>query len=184
MKEILQKVIDRQAEGVAFHNEMADYYDFLCLEGFVCLHKYQFIEEAENLRNMKHFYIDYYKTVPAMAKIENKISIIPQDWSKHESTEITSTSLKSLTKTSLELYLNWEKETSKLYQECLKELKEEDCLAEYYEVLELNEDVEKEICEIKNLMIDLQMVDYDCKEIKNLQYKLKKDHKKHKCHMK
>ena len=45
------------------------------------------------------------------------------------------------------------------------------------------EDVEGEINEIKDLIIDLQAVDYDCKEIKNLQHKLKKEYKKHKCHM-
>lgn len=183
MKEVMQKVINRQAAGIAFHDEMTDYYDFLCLEGFMCLHKCQFIEEAENLRNIKHFYINYFKTVPMCAKIETNVSIIPMDWPSHESTEITSTSLKTLTKTSLDTYLNWEKETLKLYQECLKKLKEEDCLAEYYEVLELMEDVEEEINEIKDLIIDLQAVDYDCKEIKNLQHKLKKEYKKHKCHM-
>ena len=181
MKEIFQKIINRQAEGVAIHDLMGDYYDFLQLDGFRCLHRCQFIEEAETLKKLKHYYIKHFGSVPMPSKIDTKISVIPSDWPLHETSEITGTSSKSLTKTGLELYLSWEKETSKFYEECAKKLKENDLLEEYYMVLDLMGNVEGEIHEIKEIIITLQAVDYNVEAIKKIQYKLKWEYKEHKC---
>lgn len=35
MKEVIQKIIAHQAEGVVFHDMMTDYFDFLGLDGFM-----------------------------------------------------------------------------------------------------------------------------------------------------
>lgn len=175
MKEVIQKIIAHQAEGVVFHDMMIDYFDFLGLDGFMKLHEHQAVEEACEYREMKEFFIDHFQTM--YAPIEMKApSVIPNDWQKHKTTEINAASVRTLTKNAFDLYLKWEKETRELYKECAKALKDE-CIECYYKVLELLDDVEKEIRNLDDMMVDLQVSDYDAKSITKMQCKLKREFK-------
>ena len=163
MKEVIQKIIVHQAEGIVFHDMMTDYFDFLGLDGFMKLHEHQAVEEACEYREMKEFFM-------------KAPSVIPNDWQKHKTTEINAASVRTLTKNAFDLYLKWEKETRELYKECAKALKDE-CIECYYKILELLDDVEKEIRNLEDMIVDLQVSDYDARSITKMQCKLKREFK-------
>ena len=56
-EEIFSKLDARRIKGMMFHQQMADYFDFLNLKGYSCLHRHRFMEETKSLAKLHNYYI-------------------------------------------------------------------------------------------------------------------------------
>jgi hypothetical protein len=157
-KEVLLSIIQRQTEGLMYHDEMTDYYAFLNLDYLKHLHKHQTKEELEALRDTKCLFISTFGMLPFYTATDPKV--IPADWRTKSNTEITEASLRALVKSSLNQYLIWEQETCEIYKNAAKVFKDNMNFPLYRVTCELIEDVQKEINKIQKMMVDAAACDY------------------------
>ena len=74
------KVSDHMIEGMMMHEQMADYYNFLGLEGFKRLHEYHFLCETISMRRIHRYFIDHCNQLLPVANTKH-IDVIPVEWS-------------------------------------------------------------------------------------------------------
>lgn len=157
-KDAFLKVIQRQTEGLMYHDGMTDYYTFLQLDCLKDLHNKQTKDELCNLRKSKHLFISTFGTLPFYSAADPKV--IPADWKSKTNTEVDEQTLKLLIKSTLANYLTWEQETCEIYKTVAHVLKENMNFPLYREVCDLIEDVQKEICKIDKMIVDAASYGY------------------------
>ena len=171
-REIFKGIAEKQIEGLMFHSDMADYYAFLNLKIFQDFHNRQYIEESENFRKIKDYFIEKnHKTLLLNPLIPPK-TITPIEWEDKTTMDVDKDSIKVLLKKSLETYHNWEHEVCKFYKESADKLFDNGYYEDYCFMRCLIDDIEKEKNHIESLMADLSVVDYDITKVKGLQYKV------------
>ena len=157
-QEAMLSIIQRQTEGLMYHDEMTDYYTFLNLGILKDLHKKQTKEELNSLRKAKCSFISTFGVLPIYTAVDPRA--IPPDWKSRTTEDVDEQSLKILIETSLSSYLNWEEKTCTIYKAAAKELKEHMHFPLYREVCEMIEEVQEEICKIKEISADAAVYGY------------------------
>ena len=157
-KDALLQVIQRQTEGLMYHDEMTDYYAFLHLNVLKKLHHKQTKEELSTLRELKCDYIETFESLPYY--IANDPKVIPVEWKNRSSSDVDETSLKILIKNSLEEYLSWEKETCEIYKQMAQVFKDNMHFYLYRKMCDFIEEVQKEIHKVQNLIVNAASYDY------------------------
>ena len=157
-KDAMLNIIKRQTEGLMYHDEMTDYYAFLNLGMLKKLHKKQTEEELEALRKAKCTYISAFGMIPFYTAEDPKA--IPPDWKNKTNSEVDETSLQFLAQASLSDYLKWEEDTCEIYKASAEVLKENMNFHLYRKVCDMIEDVQKEICNINNILLDAALYNY------------------------
>lgn len=145
-------IIRRQTEGVVYHENMTDYYRFLCLDCLKKIHCEQSMEELENLQKTKDCYAEIYLSIPKY-EMDN-VSLIPEEWYNKTSLDATKGAIRSLCKESLYHWLEWEKATLEIYKTAAKHFKENMSFYQLKIAKCLIKDVSCEICEIEQLIMD------------------------------
>lgn len=151
-QEYMISIIKRQTEGVVYHENMTDYYRFLCLDSLKELHCCQSMEELKTLQETKDCYAKIYLAIPHF-EMENT-TLIPDEWYNKTSMDVTKGAIKSLSKESLYHWLDWEKETLGIYKECAQHFKENMAFHQLKIVKKLMKCVAAEICEIECLITE------------------------------
>lgn len=151
-RDAMLDIIQRQTEGLMYHDEMADYYAFLNLKVLKDIHKKQTKEELHNLRKAKCKFIEHFNMLPTYTATDPKA--IPAEWRSKKSTEIDEASLKILIKTSLSGYLMWEEKTCEIYKNAAQVFKDNMNFILYKEACCMIEEVQCEIAKIKEMSLD------------------------------
>lgn len=169
IKEIMKKVYDHQMDGIIFHFQMIDMYDFLHLKGFKKWQECMVKEEMEATADTQHHFIKRHHVLltPYQKVYEN--NIIPMSWYEQSSMDVSKEDIIKETKRSLHEYLKWEKETLEMLMHVSKELIEHEAYNEYMDIREMSDHVAGEIHYIECLMIELESVGYDAVYIQKLQ---------------
>ena len=157
-KDAMLNIIKRQTEGLMYHDEMTDYYAFLNLGMLKKLHKKQTEEELEALQKAKCTYISAFGMIPFYTAEDPRA--IPPDWKNKTNSEVDETSLQFLAQASLSDYLKWEEDTCEIYKASAEALKENMNFHLYRKVCDMIEDVQKEICNINNILLDAALYNY------------------------
>ena len=81
-EEICKLIAQRLLQGFMNHEQFANYYDFLGLEGYKLFHEYHFFEEVHNYRQFMTYYIDHYNKLITDHSSDSLTSfvIIPGNW--------------------------------------------------------------------------------------------------------
>lgn len=74
--DVFAKVSDHLIDGMMMHEQMADYYNFLGLDGFKRLHEYHFICETISMRRIHRYFIDHCNQLLPVANTKH-IDVIP-----------------------------------------------------------------------------------------------------------
>lgn len=151
-QEYMISIIKRQTEGVVYHENMTDYYRFLCLDSLKEIHCHQSQEELETLQCTKDCYAKIYFSIPQF-EMENT-TLIPAEWYSKTSMDVTKGAIKSLSKESLYHWLDWEKETLSIYKEAAMHFKENMAFYQLKIAKKLIKCVSAEICEIEGLITE------------------------------
>lgn len=163
IEEIGSNVAERLLQGVMNHEQFANYYDFLGLEGYKLCHEYHYFEQSCNYRKFITYFIKHYDKLISNFSLGSFVSpsIIPNNWFEHERNDIDINIRRSAVKTGLEKYVRWEIETQKYLEDL------------YIQAININEvnlamkikqyikDVEEEIEKAKSQKILIQSTDYD-----------------------
>ena len=163
-EEIFTNVSAHMIVGVMIHKELADYYDFMSLANYEKIHSKQYISESKALRKLNKYYITrFYKLIPE-PRVEIP-SVIPKDIYKHKSDDLSPMDVRQSVKRTLELWVDWETQTKKLYEESYAELITNGDICSALYIGKLVEDVDEELVEARALLMKNQHTDFDIVKI-------------------
>ena len=163
-EEIFTNVSAHMIVGVMIHKELADYYDFMSLANYEKIHSKQYISESKALRKLNKYYITrFYKLIPE-PRVEIP-SVIPKDIYKHKSDDLSPMDVRQAVKRTLELWVDWETQTKKLYEESYAELITNGDIGSALYIGKLVEDVDEELVEARALLMKNQHTDFDIVKI-------------------
>lgn len=120
--EKIYSMIDKHMQqGLLLHNQLADCFCFLGLQGFKRMAEYQYMNECADLRKLHKYYIDnHYKVLPICdTEIEE---IIPNEFRKYTSFDVDENSVSRYTKLFSETWTEWEEKTKELLEHCYEKL--------------------------------------------------------------
>lgn len=177
--EIFTKLCAHMCEGVMYHAEMVRAYEFLGLWGFAQCHTHHCFEEKVGHRHFEHYYACHYFKLIQYPEIERP-KIISDTWYKYTAQAVDTNTKRQAVKELMTRWVDWEKETKKLYQSMRKELTE---IGELDAAMCLDKyicDVSKELSHAEKKLLKLEAMGYDINEIMHENQKLRKKYKEEK----
>lgn len=170
--EIFETIVAHLTKGVKFHDRMMDLYAFLGLYGFKKMHEYQYLCESMERRQTKCYIIDHMNILIEDKCDEKGLDFIPKAWYNYSRQDIPPESRQQYIGPSFEGYKQWEEETKELLSYCANELMYMGKMADFNEVMEMIEDVDKELEHLEKLMLKLKSVDYNIEYVMDMQEQL------------
>lgn len=180
MENIFAKLRARMLEGMVFHDEMAKYYDFLNLRGYMKCHEYHYAEETKGYRELSRYYMEHHhKLIPVLPM--QRPDVIPSNWYNVTKDKVDVSTRQSGVRQAMDKWVKWETDTKAIYQDAYLSLIEigEPAAAEF--ALKLVRDVEKELAYAESKRITLESVGYDLISIVTRQDEL---YEKYRCKLK
>lgn len=159
-EEIFKQIFTRMIKGLMVHEQFANYYDFLGLQGYRRCHEYHYVKENESYRKLSHYYIKKYNMLMIETSFDNP-KIIPDGWYGYYRQDVDIKTKRQAVKDGLEKWVKWEKETCKLYQDMYKELINIGEVGAAAKICELIQDVEEELQIVEKYHLNKIAVDYD-----------------------
>lgn len=159
-EEIFATIAKQQVMGLMVHSDLADYYQFLNLNGYKRLHEYHYLCEVLGNRRLTRYYIDHYnKLIPKFEVSQPKI--IPDTWYGNQRRTVDASTKRNAVKSGMEAWAKWERDTKDLYQTLYKELidAEEIAAARFIECF--IDDVDEEVKCTEREKIGLESTGYD-----------------------
>lgn len=170
VEEVFGKLVARMREGVQFHRDMADAYDFIGLYGFAREQNKHMIEEMKGCRKLAHYYLTHYHKLIMVAPIEIH-NIIPETWYKYMTIDVDVNTKQKSVKDLMGKWIEWEKSQKKLYEEMYIELTNMREIAAASQVLKYVRDVDEELADAQKVLIEIEGTNYDMTYITELQNK-------------
>jgi len=170
IKPVFERLNQRAIEALMLHSQLADYFGYLGLNAFKKMHEKQFFEEAEDRMKMKCFYMQMTDTVLEDAPVTKDIKLIPHDWTQSSRCDISASVKTRAVLEGFQKYMEWEKETREILQDCAKQLHNDGDMCAYDFVICMAKKQSEELAEIKDIMVKLKAVDYDMAAIMDMQH--------------
>ena len=161
---IFRRVDAHIIRGLMYHEQMADYFDFLNLHGYKRLHECRYLEESAAMRGLHRYYINHYDELLPSSGIENP-NAIPANWYGHMRADVTAAEKKEDIKRAFDSWVKWEKETKKLYQSAYCDLCDLGEVAAACKIKQLLECADQELKRANRMRLSLDMVNYDLSTI-------------------
>lgn len=171
VEEIFNKLASHMQEGVCYHNQLSQIYDFIGLYGFAHCHRHHSTEEEKGYHCLIHYYSIHYHKLLELAPEKN--DLIPQSWYKYSSTDVDHTTRKNAIKEYAQKWVDWELITKALYQQMRKELYEIGEVAAALFIDEYILDVTHELKHAEKILLKLETIGYDAPTILDWQKPLK-----------
>jgi hypothetical protein len=143
--EIYARIAQHQIKGIMLHEQFANYYDFLGLKGYKRCHEYHYLDETCAYRGLCRYFINHHNKLIPQLPVEDP-KIIPDSWYRYTRQDVDTTTKKNAVKNGLIIWVDWEKDTKKLYEQMYKELIAIDEVASAMKIKQLICDVD---CELK-----------------------------------
>lgn len=177
VEEIFAKLAQHMEEGIDFHKSLSQAYDFLGLCGFAKCHSYHWISETKEYECLLRYYSTYYHKLLNIIPITNS-DIIPAAWYKYNTAEVDSNTKRQATQSMMRKWVEWERETKKLYQEMYKELYDIGEIAAAEKIKYYICAVDEELKHAEKKFIKLETIDYNINTIISWQQSMYKKYKK------
>ncbi|MBD5383733.1 MAG: hypothetical protein HDR72_01870 [Ruminococcaceae bacterium] len=176
-EEIFSKIANIYLNGIMYHTEMVQYFDFLNLHGYKRMHEYHRKCESEHSRKLHGYYTNrYQKLLPETGEYAK--SAIPRDWYGYKRSEVTSADVKKGVKAAFEKWVEWERSVCAILNEAIKELGEHNDYAAACEIGMQLRDTEDELKRAERMLLTLKSVDFSIDFIQEQQCELHKKYKK------
>ena len=178
--EILEQVYlaidERMCKAICFHEQLADYFCFLGLQGYKRMLEYQYMMECAEKRKLHRRYIDHHHKILPARQVQTPV-FVPKDWNRYTTQDIDDNVMPRFVRAAMKQYHEWEEETKELYQEQCDILMQANMVSDHEYVKELIVDVEKELKRIARIMESLNGTGYDVTMIHGMQDKLHQKYK-------
>lgn len=171
VSEIMRKVFETEMEGVSFHNEQCELFEFLNYDGFAMLHRHQTEDEYNSFLNARDCFID---DTNELVKIEygQRKSTVPETFYHATRFEVTPQERRRYTKESFDKYRAWEDSAIKTYIDAYQNLIENGNIDLADKVKTLIRDDADEIRRLDKLYIELENVEYGAHHLERIQPEL------------
>ena len=113
-------VSDRLVGGMMFHQDNADLNEFLGMHGFAKLHEHGFLDDSKSLRKVHRKTILHLGRIPPQG--DQKRGNILSKVMAYQSSDLGANDRYRLAVTSLESWMEWERETAKVFGEASESL--------------------------------------------------------------
>ena len=177
VEEIFSQVAQHMTEGLMFHSQMTDYFEFLGMEGFKACHEYRFFDESTNYRRIVNYFMSHYNKLLVDLPFKNP-GIIPEGWLKYNKFNVDTQTRKVGIQSGFERWVEWEKETKAILENFYKQFIEIGEVASAIELKEYIKDVDIELAEAQKEHLHLKAIDYDMVEITSMQHEIHQKYKK------
>lgn len=147
-------------KGMMFHDQMANYYDFLSLRGYKRYHEYQFKCDSCNYRKLNRFYLNHYNKLIAEKPVSDP-NVIPESWYRYTREDVDPETKKTAIKNAVSEWIRWETTTLAKLQQAHLDLYDDGEVASAMLIGKFIKDVQKELKCAKRMQLDLNVVDYD-----------------------
>lgn len=174
---VYNTINEHMCKAVAFHEQLADYFCFLGLEGYKKMLEYQYMMECAEKRDLHKRYVEVHQKILPVKQVEIP-KFIPSEWSRYTTEDIDDTVISKFVRAALKEWKNWEEQTKELYEEQCDILTRANLVSDCEYVKELILDVEKEIKKVTKLIEKLNGTGYDATMIHGMQDKYQKTYKK------
>lgn len=175
--EIFTKVASHMIEGMMIHDALTHGYSFLGLYGFAKCHEYHHIAETKGYMQLMSYYSSRYHKLLNIDKIPQP-EIIPQTWYKYTTMDVDTNTKRQAIQTMMKKWIEWERDTKKLYQEMHQELCTLGEVAAADEIKEYIRDVDDELKHAEKKFIKLESIEYNISTIIDWQQPMYKKYKK------
>jgi hypothetical protein len=175
--DVFTEIAKYEAEGLMFHDGMADYFDYLNLMGFKRLHEYRFLAEAVEMRGVHRYFINHFG-LPLNGFTPEKKQVIPSVWRGFERDAIEQSAKRSAVAENFEEWVRWEKKGKRLMEESYQQLCNLNEVAAACKVRELVHDADMELKCAQRMHIRLKTIDYDMVAIDMMQDELHEQYRK------
>ena len=157
---IFSEINARMIAALMFHDQMADYFDFLGLKGYKRLHEYQYFAETLERKKLNQYYINHHnKLVPDI--YTGQVAVIPENWQTANRISVGKSTKQKGIEDGFNQYHEWEAETKGLYEHYSSRLREMGAVADAIMVEKLVEDVDNELKKLERIIVDLISSGYD-----------------------
>ena len=180
LEEIFKQTIEHILKGVMIHDELANYYDFLGLQGYKKCHEYHGMMETHNYRKVMHYYISRYNKLLPEPKVEPN-GVIPTSWLGYTRQDVDAKTKQSAIKAGMDKWVAWERNTKKFFQTMYKELMALDEITAADMFMCLIHDVECELKKVEQYHLNKIATGYDMGNIISEQHKKHKKYKEKIC---
>lgn len=170
-REVYGVINARQVTALMFHSEMADMFGFLGLEGFKCMHEYQFLAESAEHRATKSYYLSHHDKILSDDEVKG-IDVVPDEWLRYTRMDVTASVRRQSVEKAMEEYLKWESDTKEIYSACAEYFLNWHKMADFKRVMGLVKDVAQELKCLKEIYLKLRASDYSLDYIVTLQDEL------------
>lgn len=177
VEEIFNKLASHMVEGMMFHDQLQQGYDFLGLCGFAKCHEYHHIEETKGYECLLHYYSTHYHKLLNIETI-SKPAIIPETWYKYTTMAVDANTKRQAVQMMMKKWVEWEQETKKLYQEMYSELCNLNEIATASKIKYYICAVDDELKHAEKKLIKLETIDYNINSIVSWQQPIYKKFKK------
>lgn len=160
IREIYSKIAEHMINGMMFHEQMANYYDFLGLQGYKRCHEYHYLAETCAYRGVCRYFINHHDMLIPEPRFDNE-NVIPDSWYNHVRGDVDASTKKNAVKTGLTKWVEWERETKHLYEEMYKEAMEIGEVASACKIKELIHDVDCELKKAERYWLNKEAINYD-----------------------
>ena len=160
-------------EALMIHDELSTYFDFLGLRVFKCMHEYHYYKESIGYRNAQRYILSHYNRLLGYVKVDNP-EVIPSSWENYSRQEVDTQTKQQAVKNAMEMWVKWERDTLKLYEQLYSELIANDDICAGLYVADLIKDVSEEVKAAELLHIELSTLKYDILAIAEMQDELHK----------
>lgn len=164
LKEVYSKISSHMIKGMMIHEQLANYYDFLGLQGYKRCHEYHFMQESCAYRGINRYFINHHDMLIPEAEFDNP-EVIPASWYEHTRGDVDSSTKKNAVKVGLTKWVEWERDTKKLYQEMYQELMNIGEVASACKIKELICDVDCELKKAERYWLNKEATGYDIVQI-------------------
>jgi hypothetical protein len=176
-EEIFGQIAQRQIQGFMFHEQMADYFDFLGLKGYCRCHEYHYYEESASYRRISRYFIEHYNKLVMEMPVSNPHAI-PEGWKNHTRQDVDTSTRRNAVRDGFEKWISWEKETKRFYEDMYLELISISEVAGACQVKNLVKDVDRELEKAEKKHLERKADDYDMSNIIAEQQSLHDKYKK------
>lgn len=150
----------RMIAVLMFHDQMADYFDFLGMKGYKRLHEYQYFAESLERKKLNQYYINHHnKLIPDI--YSGQVTMIPENWQTANRISVGKSTKQKGIEDGFNQYHEWESETKNLYEHYSSRLREMEAVADAIMVEKLVEDVDSELKNLERIIVDLISSGYD-----------------------
>ena len=161
VEDIFAEISEHMLKGLMFHEEMANYFAFLCLEGYSDCHEHRYKDESKSYRKVTNYYITHYnQLIPKRGKLDAP-QIIPITWYGHDRKDVDANIKRNAIREAFQSWVDWEKETKKLYESKRTELCEMKEVAAALFIDHFIKDVDYELKDAETEMLNLMAINFD-----------------------